>query len=190
MPLAWALEKGYPPCHASARVTFLRAAAPALAAIITLVALPAAAQEVGGTNGDDFGEGLGTVAAWLLGITGGIAVWNLARRRWVLGWLRASGRRHWIKPAMQVHRTWLMPMHGVAGTASLAFGLWHATRMEEHWILWTAMVGMGFLTVGGALLQWKWTPSKVRKGVYLLHAQQLIFLGVLGLLVLGHALVD
>lgn len=155
---------------------------------LLIVAVPASAEDVVGES-NDFGEGLGTAAAWLLGVTGAIAVWNLARRRWVLGWLGASGRRTWIKPTMHVHRKWLMPLHGVAGTASLAIGSAHAALMDDHWVLWIAMAGMGFLTVGGALLQWKWTPSKVRKGVYLLHAQQLVFLSVIGLLLLGHALV-
>ncbi len=159
-----------------------------LAVCAVVLVTPAAAEDVVGPEGD-FGEGLGTAAGWMLGVAGTIAVFNLVRRRWLLGWLRQAGRRDWIKPLMHAHRKWLMPVHGLAGTLSLVVGAWHAVLMQQHWLLWVAMAGMGFLTVGGALLQWKWTPAKVRKGVYLLHAQQLVFLGVIGLLLVGHAVV-
>lgn len=132
------------------------------------------------------GEGLGVAAAIALGLTGGTAVANLARRKVLLP--RLKGNKEALLLTMRLHRKAWLPTHLVAGVATVVLGTLHGLA-EEHgnWMLWTAMVVFGFLVVGGAVLAWKWTPATVRKGVYLLHSQQVLFLANLALLVVGHA---
>ncbi|MGB0652691.1 MAG: hypothetical protein ACPGQL_05775 [Thermoplasmatota archaeon] len=137
---------------------------------------------------DDAGEAWGYVAAVGLGASGATAIWNLIRRRWLLKALRQH--KDWKKRIAKWHRKVIMPVHAGAGVVALATGLIHGVLMRDHWTLWVSMGIMGFLVVGGALLQWKWTPSKVRKGVYLLHTQQTLFVALIALLVIGHAFVD
>ena len=135
---------------------------------------------------DEGGEGLGVAAALALGLTGGTAIANMARRKVLLPRLR--GNKEAILLTMQLHRKAWLPAHLLAGVATVVLGTLHGLA-EEHgnWMLWGSMVVFGFLAAGGALLAWKWTPATVRKGVYLLHTQQVLFLANLVLLVAGHA---
>lgn len=77
------------------------------------------------------------------------------------------------------------------GVATVVLGILHGVA-EEHgnWMLWISMGAFGFLTAGGAILAWTWAPATVRKGVYLLHTQQLRFVMTLALLWVGHAFGD
>lgn len=154
--------------------------------------LPTAyAQEFEDENEDESGggEALGVAAAWALGVVGATAVINLARRRLLLPRLR--GKKEAILLTMKLHRKVWLPTHLVSGVATVILGTWHGLRVEEgNALLWGSMVLFGFLTVGGAILAWKWTPASVRKGVYLLHSQQVVFLVTLGALIGGHFLAD
>lgn len=144
--------------------------------------------EAGGEGEDDAGEALGSAALWVLGATTVTAGANLARRRWVMPGLR--GRPGAIKRVMWTWRKVLLPVHALTGVTAVLVGTLHGLRMDEgHWLLWSGIGGLGLLTLGGALLQWRWTPAKVRKGVYLLHTQQVLFLATLGVLWLGHVVV-
>ena len=145
-----------------------------------------------GREGEDDGEGgeaLGAAALAALVAVGATATLNLARRRWLLPALK--GRKEALARTMWLHRKVWLPVHLVTGLATLTLGILHGLA-EEHgnWMLWTSMGAFGFLTVGGAILAWRWTPAKVRKGVYLLHTQQVLFIATLLLLWLGHALGD
>ena len=138
---------------------------------------------------DEGGEGLGVAAAVALGVTGGTAVANLARRKILLP--RLKGNKEALLLTMQLHRKAWLPTHLLAGVATVVLGTLHGLAVEEgNVLLWTSMVLFGFLAVGGAVLAWKWTPATVRKGVYLLHSQQVVFLANIVLLVAGHALGD
>lgn len=143
-------------------------------------------------SGEDEGEGgeaLGVAAAVALGLTGGTAIANLARRKVLLPRLR--GNKEAILLTMTLHRKAWLPTHLVAGVATVLLGTLHGlAEGEGNWMLWGSMVVFGFLVVGGAVLAWKWTPATVRKGVYLLHSQQILFLANLALLVAGHAFGD
>lgn len=146
-------------------------------------------REDGDEDEGEGGEALGVAAAVALGLTGGTAVANLARRKVLLPRLR--GNKEAIVLTMQLHRKAWLPTHLVAGVATVVLGTLHGLA-EEHGnaLLWASMVVFGFLAAGGALLAWKWTPATVRKGVYLLHTQQVVFLANLVLLVAGHAVGD
>jgi hypothetical protein len=161
-----------------------------LAAVTILVLLSAVvAPTVAAEEGEDDGAGgaLGVAAVVALGLSGGTAVANLARRRILLPRLR--GNKQAILLTMRLHRKAWLPLHLVAGVATVVLGTLHGlAEGEGNWMLWGSMVAFGFLTVGGAVLAWKWTPASVRKGVYLLHSQQLVFLATIALLVTGHAL--
>ena len=171
----------------------MRLAAWALAALLALPGASAQEDEDGregeGDDDGEGGEGLGTAALVALAAVGATAGLNLARRRWLLPALK--GRKDALAATMRLHRKVWLPVHLVTGLATLVLGVLHGLA-EEHgnWMLWTSMGAFGFLIAGGAVLAWKWTPAKVRKGVYLLHTQQLLFLGTLALLWIGHAVGD
>ncbi len=157
--------------------------------LVALAAVPLAAGEDEGEEEGEGGEALGVAAAFTLGVTGGTAVLNLLRRRVLLP--RLKGRADAVKLTMRLHRKVWLPTHLVAGVATVVLGTWHGLAVEEgSLLLWITMVLFGFLAAGGALLGWKWTPATVRKGVYLLHSQQVVFVANVALLVLGHAGVE
>ena len=165
-------------------------------ALVALLLLPVTVaqddeeeREDEGEDDDDRGEALGTAALVALVAVGATAAVNLARRRWLLPALK--GRKDALATTMRLHRKVWLPIHLVTGLATLVLGIVHGLA-EEHgnWMLWTSMGAFGFLTAGGSILAWKWTPAKVRKGVYLLHTQQVLFVATLVLLLLGHALGD
>ncbi len=165
-----------------------------VAVLLGLLILPvpvATAQEFedGGEDEGEGGEALGVAAAWALGIVGATAVINLARRRILLPRLR--GNKQAILLSMKLHRKVWLPTHLASGLATVVLGTWHGLLEEEgNVVLWGSMALFGFLTVGGAILAWKWTPASVRKGVYLLHSQQVVFLVTLGALAGGHLMAD
>lgn len=159
-----------------------------VAAAVVLMAVPTAtAQERDDDGEDGGGEALGVAAVVALVAVGITALLNFGRRRFLLPALR--GNKDAVKTAMRLHRKVWLPIHLLTGVATLVLGILHGlAEGEGNWLLWTSMGAFGFLTVGGALLAWKWTPANVRKGVYLLHTQQVVFAATLVLLVLGHAL--
>ncbi len=132
------------------------------------------------------GDGLGVAAAVALGAVAFTALVNLGRRRYLLPALK--GNKEGLVKTMRLHRRVWLPIHLTTGVATVVLGILHGLA-EEHgnWMLWTSMGAFGFLTAGGAILAWKWTPATVRKGVYLLHTQQLLFVATLALLWVGHA---
>jgi hypothetical protein len=159
--------------------------------LVAFLLVPAAAgQEEGeGQGEDDEGEGgeaLGFAALVALVAVGATALLNLARRRWLLPLLK--GNKEALVRTMRLHRKVWLPVHLVTGVATVVLGTLHGLAEEEgNWMLWASMASFGFLTAGGAILAWKWTPATIRKGVYLLHTQQLLFIATLVLLWVGHA---
>lgn len=158
--------------------------------LLVLLWVPGALADDGGEEGlEDLSEGLGVLAAAALGLTIATAAWNWSRRRILLKALRGRGTA--IKRVMSWHRRLAVPVHALAGLGALGAGTVHGLWAEQgHWSLWSAMAMMGVMTLGGAILLWKWPPAKVRKGVYVLHGQQGLLAAMLVLLLVGHGIVD
>lgn len=162
--------------------------------LLLLVALAlssplAAAEEEVEREGEGEGGELGIAAAWLLGLAIAFVPWNVLRRRVLVPRLR--GRAADLKRLTFWSRRVILPVHAVLGTLALAVGTLHGFWAgASNPLLWAGLAVMALTVLGGALLTWNWVPGTVKKAAYLLHAQPLLLVARLALLVAGHALVD
>jgi hypothetical protein len=56
---------------------------------------------------------------------------------------------------------------------------------SNNWLV-LALFIMGWLTVGGFLMWIKYQPGKVKKGMYILHTQQILFFVMAIAMLKGH----
>ncbi|MBW1942800.1 MAG: hypothetical protein JRJ51_08190 [Deltaproteobacteria bacterium] len=61
----------------------------------------------------------------------------------------------------------------------------YVTLWSNTWLM-VALFVMGWLTVGGFLMWIKYPPAKVKKGVYILHTQQILFFMMVFAMLKGH----
>lgn len=87
---------------------------------------------------------------------------------------------------VQLYYTWLLRWHCYLNTAAFVSACFHCytTSWANNW-LWLSLVLMGVLTIGGFLMRFRY-PPKVRKGLYVLHTQQVAFILLLYALLKGH----
>ena len=87
---------------------------------------------------------------------------------------------------VQLYYTWLLRWHCYLNTAAFVAACFHCytTSWANKW-LWLSLVLMGVLTIGGFLMRFRY-PPKVRKGIYVLHTQQIAFVLLLYALLKGH----
>ena len=83
----------------------------------------------------------------------------------------------------------LLVYHIWLNTASFITACIHAyvSRWSNNWLL-LALFIMGWLTVAGFMMWIKYQPGKVKKGMYLLHTQQVLFFVMLFAMLKGHYL--
>ena len=137
---------------------------------------------------EDLGEDIGTISAWLLGLTLVYFGWKR-----VLPTIRKHLKQTEQKDRLKSLNTWnkkAIPLHTFLGVAALVTGTIHGLMMDEDaLILWVAVALMGVLSISGGLMRWKWPPKKVKKGARLLHMQRLLSAAVVILLLVGHEMV-
>jgi hypothetical protein len=87
---------------------------------------------------------------------------------------------------VQAHFAWLLRCHCYLNTASFITALIHCytTSWENDW-LWASLMLMGVLTLNGFIMKLKY-PPKLRKGLYFLHTQQMVFFCLLYCMLKGH----
>ncbi|MBF0451864.1 MAG: hypothetical protein HQK75_14260 [Candidatus Magnetomorum sp.] len=61
----------------------------------------------------------------------------------------------------------------------------YVTLWSNNWLM-VALFLMGWLTFGGFLMWIKYPPGKVKKGVYILHTQQVLFFVMVFAMLKGH----
>ena len=168
-----------------------------IALVLLLLASPVAALSDDDDDADDeddddefedLGEDVGTVSAWLLGLTLVYFGWKR-----VLPTIRKHLKQTDQKDRLKSLNTWnkkAIPLHTLLGVAALVTGTIHGLMMDEDaLILWVAVALMGVLSISGGLMRWKWPPKKVKKGARLLHMQRLLSAAVVTLLLVGHEMV-
>ena len=168
-----------------------------IALVLLLLASPVAALSDDDDDADDeddddefedLGEDVGTVSAWLLGLTLVYFGWKR-----VLPTIRKHLKQTDQKDRLKSLNTWnkkAIPLHTLLGVAALVTGTIHGLMMDEDaLILWVAVALMGVLSISGGLMRWKWPPKKVKKGARLLHMQRLLSAAVVILLLVGHEMV-
>ncbi len=79
-----------------------------------------------------------------------------------------------------VYHIWLNTFAFIVACIHCYITLW-----SNPWLM-VALFLMGWLTVGGFLMWFKYPPSKVKKGIYLLHTQQIIFFIMIFAMLKGH----
>ncbi|HIJ79402.1 MAG: hypothetical protein OEY01_10620 [Desulfobulbaceae bacterium] len=79
-----------------------------------------------------------------------------------------------------VYHIWL-------NTAAFAVACYHCyiTLWSNNWLM-VALFLMGWLTAGGFLMWIKYPPGKIKKGMYLLHTQQVLFFVMIFAMLKGH----
>ena len=102
-------------------------------------------------------------------------------------YIPANRLRKWFRfRGVQLYYVWMVRWHCYLNTAAFVAACFHCytTSWTNNW-LWLSLYLMGVLTIGGFLLKFRY-PPKVRKGLYVLHTQQLAFLLLLYALLKGH----
>jgi len=79
-----------------------------------------------------------------------------------------------------VYHIWLNTTAFIAACIHCYVSLW-----SNNWLM-VALFIMGWLTVGGFLMWIKYSPGKVKKGMYLLHTQQVLFFVMIFAMLKGH----
>lgn len=79
-----------------------------------------------------------------------------------------------------VYHIWL-------NTAAFGVACFHCyiTLWSNNWLM-LALFLMGWLTAGGFLMWIRYQPGKIKKGMYLLHTQQVVFFVMLFAMLKGH----
>ncbi len=79
-----------------------------------------------------------------------------------------------------VYHIWL-------NTASFLVACYHCyiSLWSNFWLM-LALFLMGWLTIGGFLMWIKYQPSKFKKGIYILHTQQILFFVMVYAMLKGH----
>lgn len=134
---------------------------------------------------EDLGEDIGTVSAWLLGLTLAYFAWKrllpVARKQ-----LKDKQQKDRLKRLNSLNKK-AIPVHTILGVAALVTGIAHGLMVGGGpLMLWVAVVLMGVLSVSGGLMRWRWPPREIKRGARLLHMQRLLSVAVVILLLVGH----
>ncbi len=87
---------------------------------------------------------------------------------------------------VQPYYTWLLRAHCLLNTGAFITALIHSyiTSWANIW-LWVSLILMGVLTLNGFVMKLKY-PPRFRKGLYVLHTQQIVFFCLLYAMLKGH----
>jgi hypothetical protein len=87
---------------------------------------------------------------------------------------------------VQPHYNWLLRHHCFLNTLAFIMSCIHCytTSWTNFW-LWISLILMGVLTLNGFVMKLKY-PPRIRKGIYLLHSQQIVFFALLYSTLKGH----
>ena len=95
-------------------------------------------------------------------------------------------RKRYRFRGVQHYYTWLLRSHCLLNTGAFVTALIHSyiTSWANVW-LWGSLVLMGILTLNGFIMKLKY-PPRLRKGLYVLHTQQVVFVCLLYAMLKGH----
>ena len=103
---------------------------------------------------EDIGEDVGTVSAWLLGLTLAYFGWKRVLPT-IRKHLKQTEQKDRLKSLNTLNKK-VLPIHTLLGVAALVTGIIHGLMMDEDaLILWIAVALMGVLSISGGLMRWK-----------------------------------
>jgi hypothetical protein len=143
-------------------------------------------------NDDEGNETTGQIAAWLLAganLTVALSILIKWTNRFFPSWPKLKSL---LSNFNQFQKKHLMRLHYYLNLVIMGVALWHwvesrckSTSLPEWGILL-----MAFIMMTGVLMKFKLCPSVLRKRVYQLHTQPLIFIALILMLTVGHTIVD
>ncbi len=95
-------------------------------------------------------------------------------------------RKHYQWDKVQHYFDWMAKAHCNLNTAAFVMSLVHCyTTVWANFWLWLSMVLMGVLTLNGFIMKLRYQP-KLRKKLYILHTQQVVFICLIYAMLKGH----
>ena len=143
-------------------------------------------------GGDKGNETTGQVAAWLLAAAN-LPVALSVLIRWINRFVpMAAGLKKALGRFNRFQKKHFMRFHYIGNSLVLGVALWHwlssrcrSTALPE----WGFAVMVGLVGLG-LIMKFRLCPKKLRKSIYRLHTQPLVFVAMVIVLTIGHMLVD
>ena len=141
---------------------------------------------------DDGNETAGQIAAWLL-VAANLPVCLSVLIKWSNKVVpMGNGLKDALTRFNRLQKKHLMRLHYLINPLALGIALWHwlssrcrSTAMPE----WGLVVMVALIALG-LIVKYKLCPKPLRKSVYRLHTQPLLFIAMVMVLTIGHLIVD
>ena len=141
---------------------------------------------------DEGNETAGQMAAWLLAAANLPVVLSV-----IIKWTNkvvpiGNGSKDVLARFNRFQKKHLMRMHYLINPLVLGIALWHwlSSRCRSTALPEWGLVVMAALIVLGLIMKYKLCPKPLRKSVYRLHTQPLLFIAMVMVLTIGHLIVD
>jgi hypothetical protein len=145
-----------------------------------------------GRNDDEGNETAGQMAAWLL-VAANLPVVLSLLIKWTYKFApMGNGLKDALIRFNRFQKKHLMRLHYYINPLVLGIALWHwlSSRCKSTALPEWGLAVMFALIVLGLIMKFRLCPKQLRKSVYRLHTQPLVFLAMVMVLTIGHLIVD
>ena len=145
-----------------------------------------------GRNDDEGNETAGQMAAWLL-VAANLPVVLSLLIKWTNKFApMGNGLKDALIRFNRFQKKHLMRLHYYINPLVLGIALWHwlSSRCKSTALPEWGLAVMFALIVLGLIMKFRLCPKQLRKSVYRLHTQPLVFLAMVMVLTIGHLIVD
>jgi len=145
-----------------------------------------------GRNDDEGNETAGQMAAWLL-VAANLPVVLSLLIKWTNKFApMGNGLKDALIRFNRFQKKHLMRLHFYINPLVLGIALWHwlSSRCKSTALPEWGLAVMFALIVLGLIMKFRLCPKQLRKSVYRLHTQPLVFLTMVMVLTIGHLIVD
>jgi hypothetical protein len=145
-----------------------------------------------GRNDDEGNETAGQMAAWLL-VAANLPVVLSLLIKWTNKFApMGNGLKDALIRFNRFQKKHLMRLHFYINPLVLGIALWHwlSSRCKSTALPEWGLAVMFALIVLGLIMKFRLCPKQLRKSVYRLHTQPLVFLAMVMVLTIGHLIVD
>jgi len=141
---------------------------------------------------DEGNETAGQIAAWLL-VAANLPVVLSVLIKWTNRYAPITmGLKNALSGFNRFQKKHLMRFHFLLNPVVLGIALWHwlSSRCKSTALPEWGLAVMFALIVLGLIMKFRLCPKQLRKSVYRLHTQPLVFLAMVMVLTIGHLIVD
>ena len=142
---------------------------------------------------DDKGtETAGQMAAWLFAAANLTIVLSILIKRTNNVVPMGNGLKDRLVRFNRFQKKYLMQLHYYINPLVLGIALWHwlTSRCRSTALPEWGLAVMVALIVLGLIVKFRLSPNRLRKSIYRLHTQPLVFIAMVMILVIGHHIVD